>query len=937
MELLRDLEAQVGPDWEQLTGDLPAELQLLLTAGPALTGDRLLEEPSSSSQGRLLELLLLLLVRLGESAPLLLVVEDLHWADPSTRDLVAFMARNLRHCRVDMVGTYRQDDLHRGHPLRPLLAELSRAGVDLIDLGGLDRRELGALVAGILGSTPTGSLIEEVLARSEGNPFYAEELLAASQAGEMGLPVSLREVILTRLVQLPEPSQRLLGTMAAIGRQARYGLLEQIVGPSDVELDDALAAAMDGGVLVAVPPDRYRFRHALIQEAVGAELMPGRRRRLHRRIAEILAEHPELADGAGSNMAGELAYHWEAAGEPERSLAASMTAGRTAQTLAAPAEALAHYQRVLSLWDRIADPESLARADHSEVLMAAAGAAALTGAIRMALTLAGTAMSEDDGTADRVRQALIRERLGLFTWLTDDTESAMALYEQAASLLASEPPSSAKARVLAAHAQGCMLLLRPMEALRRCQEAIQVARAVGDPAAEGHATNTLGRALAQLGRVEDGIEHLRWALALAEQLGNPDDLLRAHFNLFWPLMAAGRPHEAIDLARAGIDAAARSRCMGSYGCDLQSNVVRALVDVGCLSEATAVLCDIEAADEGRSAIPFLRASARLGLALGDFPGAEKAIEAAVAKTTKGRRSTPRAGRGSREQGDPDPSEGWTGSTQYSAEDIWVLVDGAEVAAVGARIGEARQRIDQARQLHRERGSPLDRIQTAAMAVHIEAEATRRVSPHESVGASERAVTLLRDARDLAESVVRDDGEIPPGLAARLAVAEAEALAAVGKPDPNAWAAAIDRLDDVGLVLVAARARLGQAEALLASHGSRQDAARLVAQARTAAESAGAKPLLREADRLAARARLDVGAAQQRVPVGPTPADHYGLTARETEVLAYLAEGRTNRQIADALFISEKTASVHVSNLLRKLGVSTRVQAGAIAQLLEPQS
>jgi predicted ATPase len=166
-----------------------------------------------------------------------------------------------------MVGTFRRDDLHRGHPLRPLLVELSRAGLDRIELGGFNRQELGAQLAGILGKTPAGSVVEEVLARSNGNAFYAEELVAASLAGEVGVPISLRDVILSRVEGLPEATQTMLGAMAAVGCRVGHALLEEIVEVSEVDLDDALAAALAAGVLALAPPDGYRFRHALIAEA----------------------------------------------------------------------------------------------------------------------------------------------------------------------------------------------------------------------------------------------------------------------------------------------------------------------------------------------------------------------------------------------------------------------------------------------------------------------------------------------------------------------------------------------------------------------------------------------------------------------------------------------------------------------------------------------
>jgi DNA-binding CsgD family transcriptional regulator len=327
--------------------------------------------------------------------------------------------------------------------------------------------------------------------------------------------------------------------------------------------------------------------------------------------------------------------------------------------------------------------------------------------------------------------------------------------------------------------------------------------------------------------------------------------------------------------------------------------------MGRLSEATALLGDIEPAEEGVTVIRFHLRVARLALAVGDLPAAEAAVAAALAKTGVG---------------------------NHSGDDSWVFLQAAEVSLAGDRIGEARQRVDQARQLLLEQGSSLERLEAATLGVHIEAEAARR-GARQAVGSVRRAATFIAEARQVTSALVDDGGKLPPAPAARLALANAEATTAAGKPAPDAWAAAIDKLDAVSLVLEAARARLGHAEAILASRGSRHDATRLVAQARAVAESAGAKPLLDEADRLVTRARLDLGFAPQPAPATVKPANRYGLTTRETEVLAHLAAGRTNRQIAATLFISEKTASVHVSNLLRKLGVTTRIEAGAIGQHL----
>lgn len=463
--------------------------------------------------------------------------------------------------------------------------------------------------------------------------------------------------------------------MAAIGQRARHPLLEQIVDLSAEALDDALAAALDAGVVVHVQTDVYRFRHALIQEAVDSELLPARRRRLHRRIAETLTRQPQLADGSRSSVIGELAYHWEAAGELEQSLAAAMAAGRAAQTLAAPAEAAAHYQRVLTLWDQVDDPEALAHADHPDVLMAAAEAAYLAGDLPHAVILAGTAKEEIDSSGGRTRQAVIRERLARFLWLDNQSESAIAICGEAVALVEREPPSPAKARVLAAHAQSLMLTNRNLEAMHDCEEAIEAARAVADLSTEGHATNSLGSALVRLGRWEEGIALLRGARMIAEQLGEPDELFRVYNNLFWPLILAGTPHDATEVAQAGVDHARRFGCMRSHGHYFQTCLVHALHAAGHLPEATSLLAEIEPPGGGFPKIWFLETSAQIALARGDIPSAVAAITAAM------------------------PIEG---AVTYP-HGTHFLPQAAEVSLAAGNITEARQRTDQACQLSSEKG------------------------------------------------------------------------------------------------------------------------------------------------------------------------------------------------------------------------------------------
>ena len=314
-------------------------------AGPALS-----TTPGPwSEQGRLFELFLGLLERLGEERPAVLVVEDLHWADRSTRDLLAFLVRNLRHGRLLLLLTYRSDELHRRHPLRPFLAELDRGRrVERLELARFGRAEVAAQLAGIQGAPVPAELAERIHARSGGNAFFVEELAAAAADGE--LPPSLRDTLLARIELLAEPAQRVLGVAAAAGARVDHDLLAEVAGLPEPELLSALREAVSAQVLLVDAGDgTYGFRHALVKEAVYGELLPGERTRLHARFAAALAAR-DIAGDPGP--AAELAWHWYAAHDLERALPAAVAAGLAAERAYAFAEAQRQFERALELWDR---------------------------------------------------------------------------------------------------------------------------------------------------------------------------------------------------------------------------------------------------------------------------------------------------------------------------------------------------------------------------------------------------------------------------------------------------------------------------------------------------------------------------------------------------------------------------------------------------------
>jgi predicted ATPase len=288
-------------------------------------------------------------------------VEDLHWADRSTRDFLSFLIHNARGDRVLLLCTYRSDELHRRRPLRSFLVEHVRvAGVQTLELRPFSRSDAEAQLAGIIGAAPGVGLAERIFERSEGNAFFAEELLAAAEVGDASLPVTVRDALIVRIERLSEPTQAMLRVMAACGRRAQQALIAVAAQRAESDLDESLREAVAAQVLTEdAGSGTLAFRHALLREAVYADLLPGERARLHLALAEAMSADPRLAEPAG-NAAAELAFHWRAANRPGAALVASIEAGTQAEASYASAEASGHFERALELWDAVEDPEQRA-------------------------------------------------------------------------------------------------------------------------------------------------------------------------------------------------------------------------------------------------------------------------------------------------------------------------------------------------------------------------------------------------------------------------------------------------------------------------------------------------------------------------------------------------------------------------------------------------
>jgi tetratricopeptide (TPR) repeat protein len=554
----------VGPSWPELARLLPA------------LGEPDRSAPSGqATQARLFELLLGLLGRLGEQAPLVLVIEDLHWADRSTRDLLAFLVRNLRRERVLLVITYRNDEAGQQW-LGPYLAELDRGGpVERIELPRLDQVQTGAQLMGILEAMPAAALVDAVFARSEGNPYFTEELLGVIRSGSSKLPATLRDLLRGRVEALPEQARHVLAVVAVAGRPVPHRLLAAATGMDEEALLAGSRAAVGRRLLVVLPDaDDYEVRHALLRQVVVADLLPGERARLHARFAEALEERPELAAASPVVAVAELAVHWDAAGDPARALPARVAAGLAAEHAHAFAEATGHYQRALELWAPL-PVDQAGGMDRVGLLGRAAEAAALSGDTTHAiglLELLEQGLGQLVRAAEPVRAAVLLGRLGFHRFRAGAEAEALAAYQEAEQLLTGAPPSVERAGVLAGHGLVLMLALRTEEAIPVCEEAIAVARAVGARAEEAGALETLACCLGDLGDLDQSLRLHLEARRLAEAAGADETMLRTYLNRTVSLELAGREREGIDDAREGLERARRLGLERAWGSLVAGNL-----------------------------------------------------------------------------------------------------------------------------------------------------------------------------------------------------------------------------------------------------------------------------------------------------------------------------------------------------------------------------
>src|SRR5215468_783213 len=863
-----------------LPGREAAELAVLLPefGAPPSGGD------PEMSRARLFERLLALFEAVAEQRPQVLVIEDAHWADRSTCDLLSFLVRNLRDTSALFIVTFRSDD-QDSTLLRPLLAGLGRMeGVWRVELDRLSRDQVAAQLAGILGRPPGPALTNAVYRRGGGNPLFTEALVSPDGTVVTELPWSLKDLVLAEVKKLPGETEKVLRVAAVGGDRVGHTLLVSTTRLDDAALTAALRPAVAGHVLVG-DADGYAFRHQLFREAVLGDLLPGERAAAHRAFAEAIEAVP--ASGRDGAAAAALALHWRGAREDERALIAAWQAAAGAGAVFGYEQRLQLLEQVLELWGKVPEAALHTGTDHVGVLERAADTAWWAGEPERGMALADQALAGLDPTGDPERRAAaLSRRAGLRRELLlpgqlDDLHAALWL---------AAGPTPVRARIIAQYCWALRREDRNDEAQPYAAELAALARQLGDEERQAEAAMLVAAIAARNG--EDTVADLRAARDAAARLGSGHLEVWAYLTLGHVLEGRGSHELAIQLGRDGL---ARARQLGlgrQLAAPIAANLAESLTSVGRWDEALEILDEILSLGQP----PLGQVSTLLGhgqivIARGDLDAAAGVLREVRALPA-----------------------GVHAEGHYAFPLARLEIDGllAEGDFTGALVG-ARAFL-----AHDPRARPDPRYSLALLATAMRACADAR-----TVSLPPAAPDPARLREDL-QSRAGGIACLSPLHDAYAVTFAAEAARADGRHDLARWDAACAAWDSLGQPYPAAYALVHAARAAAAT-GNRDEAAPRLRRAAGLAGQLGARPLTQQVARYARQLRVDLPAASQAA----TPT-RYGLTEREFEVLRLVADGRGNRDIAAELFISPKTASVHVSNILAKLGVATRTEAAATA-------
>ncbi|GAA5156973.1 MULTISPECIES: helix-turn-helix transcriptional regulator [Amycolatopsis] len=850
-------------------------------------------------QLQLFDAVLGLLTDIAAHRPVLLVLEDLHWADGSTRNLLSFLLSRLRAQRLLIVASYREEDVHRRHPLRGMLVELVRLpAVTQVELHPLKEADARAFVEALADGPLSPEVIASVVERSEGNPFFAEELLASCEDHE-DLPAGLAEVLLARLERLSPDARRVLRAISVAGESVSHAALAEVAALAEDELDEALREAVQHHVLV-VEKGGYTFRHALLQEAVYGDLLPGERTRMHAAYAARIQRIPQ-----GRGHDAKLAYHSLQSRDFTTALPALLLAADEAERLGAPGAALRHVEQALEIWDAVPAAARPQDVDELRLLAEASYFAGTSGEPDRSIAYARSAVGELRADTDLERAVKTWRRLAESLMNVEGRiDEAVEAIGQAWELVADAKPSKTRAWVLATRAAILRAIDRYEEARQSAETAVADGRAVGSAGAEASALITLGALDDNAGEFEEARARLRDAGRKAREADAPNVELRALCHLGFSYEDHGEIGQAIGTYERGIRRAEETGLTWSaYGLELRARHLLLRYQSGDWPSESVT----GAPARGVSSVLTARMTASwlpIVVARGQFGPAGKLL-AELRPHWRAEPLTAIAAGGAGAE-----LAYWQGDHELAVK----------------RAREAMDFLDALDQGYRLSGIRLGAGALAAVAAQALAGRLRGDEPAVSaaVELGEELIARVRKAVALGRP---RSGSLGPEGRAWLARAEATARCAVGEPDPELWARAVAEFG-YGAVYEQAVCRWQYAEALLAV-GEPGRAAEELAGAHETAERLRALPLRDAVRDLARRARIELPGVAVEAPA-PRRDTVDPLTERERAVLERVALGRTNRQVGEELYISEKTVSVHLSRVMAKLGATRRAEAVAIA-------
>ncbi len=883
--ILRSLLVDGPGDVRHMIGHHRADLRTLL---PELGGDGTAGASFAGDVDRLFDAIATTLAKAARDRPIAVVVEDIHWADSATRDLLAWLVHSLGRADILLVATERTGAVARTHPLRTWLAEQRRVpNVTSILLRGLSRPELEEQAWGILGHRPDTPLVEDLVERTGGNPYFARELLIAHRDGIDSLPSSLAEFLTSRIERLADDERTVLRATAVAGGGVTHSMLAAML--PELAIDGIVRNLFDASVLVR-DGSAYTFWHALLRTAILDDLLPFEAADLHRRAAEAIDADPSR--GSSPSDLANLALHWGNAGDPERSLVTAVEAAAASAAVAAYETAAEMALQALRAWTAVDDPVELTGHRRDQLLLRAAEWLSNCYRSAEAADLIAEALAGWAASLPASRRALVLAQVAPTLFHLGRPIEAAELLAEAEQLIGDEvSPESAQVHHRVSKQAILDGQLRP--ALEAADRAIAIAEAEGPAVVLVEALTTRALIIGITQELEAGVALAREArrLALAEGLvSQVANTYRTEMLIF--NFRHGRTQSCLDASAQGLEYADR-HCGPRWRAEFTLDLCYGYIEAGRLDDARPLLDELLTSrlDDLRR-LTVLQVAGLHALSTGSLETAATFLADATRIADQYQ------------------------SAQETGYQNRLL---AELARRRLRLDEARERIDWALKL-----------QLASDNVTY-----TRDSIVEKVRIVKACVALGMDGVDgmLAEAAELVDTFDGPGEAntAFRSLMELE-LASIHDPiDPEAATKTIGLLESCGFGYEAALVRLLLIDGLIASGTHRSRLERETVELAEIATSCGMSWIAERVASLAKVARLKVDAEHKTAPATQSTnrvAYPHGLTEREVDVLSLLAEGLTNKAIGQRLYVSPRTVSTHVSNLLAKLGVTNRGEAAA---------